>query len=353
MSTMEIREQHIWGYSQAQVVFFSCKTQGFSINRHVKSPVSGWFCRGRLERPPKKGIQLQDTPEARVLKQTQQPLKLFCRKWMTQIYIYMYIYIHTHLHTIIYIYYHIIWHSITLHYITLYYIILHYIILYYITLHYIILYYITPSISLTWSWWEHLFQDTNFSTSQVPTQMAPQICVLVTGGISDKLTMLWRTGDICLCWKKIGETYTSSRSSLPFFAVNTAIRKIRLWFFETQYECPAVSIIKKIGKGPVGFTESSCKGPSKVFLANICCTKWPFWQISHRADRRPYNYQLPCRCPGWVPRRNQGSPWNFQVLHEQSHRFPSLWEIYAHFSTFLNIQFEYVYIYIYMHIYTC
>ena len=238
----------------------------------------------------------------------------------------------------------------------MYIIILYDITLHYITLHYIILYYITPSISLTWSWWEHLFQDTNFFTSQVPTQMAPQICVLVTGGISDKLTMLRRTGDICLCWKKLGETYTSSRSSLPFFAVNTAIRKIRLWFFETQYECPAVSIIKKIGKtGPVGFTESSCKGPSKVFLANICCTKWPFWQISHRADRRPYNYQLPCRCPGWVPRRNQGSLWNFQVLHEQSHRFPSLWEIYAHVYTFFHILEHpiWIYVYIYMHIYNC
>jgi hypothetical protein len=42
------------------------------------------------------------------------------------------------------------------------------------------------------------------------------------------------------------------------------------------------------------------------------------------------------------------------VLHEQSHRFPSLWEIYAHVYTFFHILehpiWIYVYIYIYAHI---
>jgi hypothetical protein len=43
------------------------------------------------------------------------------------------------------------------------------------------------------------------------------------------------------------------------------------------------------------------------------------------------------------------------VLHEQSHRFPSLWEIYAHVYTFFHILEHpiWIYVYIYMHIYNC
>ena len=173
--------------------------------------------------------------------------------------------------------------------------------------------------------------------------MAPQICVLVAGGMSDKLTMLWRTGDIWLCWKKLGKTYTSSRSSLPFFAVNTAIRKIRLWFFETQYEYPAISItIKKIGKtGPVGFTESSCKGPSDrshIGLTDALTTTscHAGVQVGYLAETRDPHETSRC----------------FMSKVIDFHPFERFMHIYIHFSTLLNIQFEYVYIYIniYAHI---